>query len=78
MCEFVIANSVNAGILSGAKVTDILVHASLTVTTSAVQTTRSTISRADKLLNWDSGVDRGDLSSQHRETHPTRDKLRPH
>lgn len=73
-----IANNVNAGILSGAKVTAILVLASLTVTTSAVQLSRLMMSRTDKRLTNDSGVDRGDMSSQHREKHPTRGKGRPH
>lgn len=78
MRAFVIANSVNARILSGAKVTGILVLASLTVTTSAVQLIRLIMSRADKRLDNERGGDRSDLSSQHREIHPTRDKRRPH
>lgn len=78
MCEFVFANSVYAGILSGAKVTAIHPLASLTVTTSAVQLIRLMMSTADKQLNNDGGVDGCDLSSQYRELHPARGKRRPH
>lgn len=73
MREFVFANSVYAGILSGAKVTAIYLFASLTVTTSAVQLIRLMMYTADKRLNNDGGVDGCDLSSQHRELHTTRD-----